>query len=343
MKQITLPFAFDAHVHLRDGEMLQVVAPLTAKYFSGAIVMPNLIPAVRTLDHAREYRKRIMSTIEQKTLFDPLMTFKIYPDTTLTTIGNFIDGKTLRPIVVAGKVYPKGLTTNAQDGVEDYSALFPLFATMEELKLVLCLHGEKPGNGIEGMDREERFLRTLFFIARTFPRLKIVMEHITTEAAVDAILQLPENVAATITAHHLVITHDDVGGDRMRPHNFCKPVAKRASDRAALIEAAISGCPKFFFGSDSAPHPRDKKECSECCAGVFTAPIALPLLAQIFDKHNALDRLASFVGNFAETFYGAHRIEKPVNLVQESMIVPQEYCGIVPFLAGEELSWRIRD
>ncbi|OGY36555.1 MAG: hypothetical protein A3E36_03110 [Candidatus Andersenbacteria bacterium RIFCSPHIGHO2_12_FULL_45_11b] len=340
---VTLPFAFDAHVHLRR---LRSVARLTAQHFSAAIVMPNLTPAIRSAEDVTEYSKWIMSATGKDYLpFTPLMTFKIYPDTapeTLKTLNEFFE-LSGRQIAVAGKVYPKGLTTNAEDGIEDYFALFPLFKKMEKLGLVLCLHGEKPGNAIEGLDRESAFLRTLFYIARSFPDLRIVMEHITTEAAVEAILQLPENVAATITAHHLILTHDDVGGDRMRPHNFCKPVAKRKSDRTALIEAAISGCPKFFFGSDSAPHPKDKKECSECCAGVFTAPIALPLLAEVFTKHNAINRLANFAGGFGQMFYDVAFAEKPVTLIQEPMTIPQEYDGVVPFLAGQQLSWKVQE
>lgn len=335
MRQITLPFAFDAHVHLRDGEMLKNVARLTAKYFSHAIVMPNLTPPIRTTDDVQEYESRINEAIQPGTLYKSLMTFKIYPDTQPCDV----------PVgIVAGKVYPKYLTTNAEDGVEDYFSLYPVFREMEIRHIALCLHGEKPGKDIEGIDRESAFLRTLFFIAKTFPHLRIVMEHITTAAAVDAILQLPENVVATITAHHLVLTHDDVGGDRMNPHNFCKPVAKRASDRDALIEAATSGCPKFFFGSDSAPHPREKKECSECCAGVFTAPIALQLLAQIFEEHNALDRLANFTGEFARRFYNVNKFEeKPITLVKEPMNVPHQYGGVVPFLAGQQISWSVQE
>lgn len=342
-KTIKLPFAFDAHLHLRDGDQLANVAPLSAQHFSAAIIMPNLTPAVRTVLDVSQYRERIMTTIGDNTPFEPLMTVKIYPDTDPDSLRTLIGPRNKR-LAIAGKVYPKGLTTNAEDGVEDYFALFPVFKQMEDMGLVLCLHGEKPGSNIEGMDRESKFLRTLYYIANTFPDLQIVMEHITTEASVDAILNLPDNISATITAHHLMLTYDDVGGDRMRPHNWCKPVAKRASDRDALIESAISGCPKFFFGSDSAPHPKEKKESAECCAGVFTAPIALPLLAQIFDQHHALDRLAGFIGKFARKFYNvSHMPERPIMLVNTPMKVPSEYGGVVPFMANQQLQWSVQE
>jgi dihydroorotase len=337
---VTFPKPFDMHVHLRQDDLLHQVTPWTARCFAKAVVMPNLTPPIRTAHDVERYRQEIMSTAKGSPDFEPLMTFKILPDTDPATLAGLQQAG-----VVAGKVYPKGLTTNAEDGVEDYFALYPVFAAMEKLGLVLCLHGEKPGKNIEGLDREREFLRTLFYLARTFPKLRIVMEHITTAAAVDAVLHLPDTVAATITVHHLLLTHDDVGGDRMRPHHYCKPVAKLLSDRDALIEAAISGCPRFFFGSDSAPHPRDRKECSECCAGIFTAPVALPLLAEIFARHNALDRIQLFLHDNAMRFYGLSETPPPhrpnITLVQEPWSVPEEIDGIVPFYAGQQLSWKV--
>ncbi len=338
--EITLPRFFDLHVHFRQGPQLRSVVPWTARFCAAALVMPNTTPPIRIASPLENYRDEIISSAgnESGNCFQPLMTFKILPDTHVNT---------LRPLkeagAVAGKVYPRGLTTNAEDGVEDFFALYPVFAAMEALGLVLCLHGEMPGKDIDGMDRERAFLKTLIFIARTFPRLKIVMEHITTAAAVDTILLLPNNVAATITVHHLLLTHDDVGGDKMRPHHYCKPVAKLQADRTALIQAAISGCPKFFFGSDSAPHAKEKKECSECCAGIFTAPVILPLLAEIFAKHNALDRLLYFIHDSGGRFYRLTE-KMPVHylrLAQEPMTVPPEIDGIVPFMAGQTLPWSV--
>lgn len=330
----------DAHLHVRQGKMLELVAPITARYFSYAVIMPNTHPPICTPDSINSYRAEILRSTAGNP-FKPLMTFKILSD---------FDSKLVPAMkeagAIAGKVYPKGLTTNAEDGVSDFFALFPVFEAMQKAGLVLCLHGEMPGDEIEGLDRETAFLRTLYFIAKTFPYLKIVMEHITTEAAVDAILQLPANVAATITVHHLLLTYDDVGGDRMRVHNWCKPIAKRKRDRDALIEAAISGCPKFFFGSDSAPHPEEKKRSEECCAGCFTAPVCLPLLAEIFEQHNALPRLEQFVVRSAAIFYELSFPMPPhtpqLTLVKQPMVVPLKIEEVVPFWAGKEISWSIK-
>lgn len=332
----------DAHLHVRQGDLLRMVAPITAQYFSYAVIMPNTQPAISTPEDVQQYRAEIVRTTGDFKKFIPLMTFKILPafDPRLAIGMNYAGA-------VAGKVYPKGLTTNAEDGVDDFFALFPVFEAMQNYGLVLCLHGEMPGNHIEGLDRERAFLRTLSLIARTFPRLKIVLEHITTDAAVETVLQLPNNVSATITVHHLLLTHDDVGADRMRPHNFCKPVAKARADRDALIYAATSGCPKFFFGSDSAPHSADRKESAECCAGCFTAPVCLPLLAEIFERHNALDRLEKFVIWSAATFY---RLSFPMEnqrqtltLVKKPMKVPDRIGPVVPFWAGQEISWSVEE
>lgn len=337
---ITVPKPLDMHVHLRQDDLLRTVAPWTARYFSKALIMPNLTPPVCSANDVALYRQEIIVAAGSDSGFEPLMSFKILPDTKPAGLESL-----QRAGAIAGKIYPKGLTTNAEDGVEDFFSLHRVFARMQELRLVLCLHGEKPGANIEGLDRERAFLRTLFYLACTFPQLRMVMEHITTAAAVDAILQLPDTVAATITVHHLMLTHDDVGGDRMRPHHYCKPVAKFAADRDALVEAAISGCPKFFFGSDSAPHPKDHKECSECCAGIFTAPVALPLLAEIFERNGALDRLQMFVHSAAMRFYGLSEIppsRRPtITLVRQPMSVPEEIDGIVPFCAGKQLSWSV--
>lgn len=352
MESLTIPKPFDAHVHFRDNEILQVVAPMTAQHFSLALVMPNLVPPVVSDDDIRAYRERIQHATQGVPDFEPLMTFKILPGQGFMDVRRAHSAK-----AVAGKVYPKGLTTHAEDGVEDYFALHEVFSEMQHCGMVLCLHGEKPGLAIEGLDRERAFLRTLFYLARTYPNLRIVLEHITTEAAVEAVLQLPEAVAATITVHHLLLTIDDVAIDRMRPHHYCKPVAKFAHDRAALIEAATSGCPKFFFGSDSAPHARGKKECAECCAGIFTAPVALPLLAEIFESHSALDRLRHFVSGAGRTFYGRPaEMSARLRLVKKPMRVPAEIGvdpdrisdfehvfrgGIVPFYADQEISWSV--
>lgn len=336
---------FDAHVHFREGDMLRTVAPITARYCSHALVMPNLSKPVRTWEDIHRYREEIKEAVGKPSGFTPLMTFKILPNTTPQSVQDI--ARCCPESAAAGKVYPYGLTTNAQDGVTDYFALFDVFSAMVP-KFVLSLHGEKPGKHIIGRDREHAFLRTLRLIACTFPKLRIVLEHITTAAAVDAILGLPENVAATITVHHLLLTHDDVGSDRMCPNHYCKPIAKDPADRDALIEAATSGCPKFFFGSDSAPHPREgKARLHDCCAGIFTAPVALPLLVEVFEKHDALSRLEAFTSGFGRQFYGiptyTERASDLLHVLRKPWTVPEEIGGIVPFYAGKELPWQIME
>src|SRR3989344_5047315 len=226
---LVIPKPFDMHLHLRDGDLLITTIAAAARHWAKALIMPNLKPPVCSPEKLVSYRDKIRTLARHYGDFEPLMTFKITPETNPGLLE-----KIKKVGAIAGKVYPKGLTTHAEDGVEDFFALHPVFAEMEALGLILCLHGEKPGNAIDGMDRERAFLRTLFYLARTFPRLRIVMEHITTEAAIEAVLQLPATVAATITVHHLLLTHDDVGGDRMCPHHYCKPVAKYQRDRTAL-------------------------------------------------------------------------------------------------------------
>ncbi len=337
MKTLELFKPFDMHVHFRQGEMCELVAPVTASHFCRALVMPNTYPAIRSVEDVKKYRTEILAATLAHPDFMPWMTFKIYPDTDPNSVYGLKDAG-----VIAGKVYPKGLTTNAEDGIEDFLALRPVYEAMQSRNLVLCLHGEMPGEHIEGMDREQAFLRTLCLIARSFPKLRIVMEHITTAAAVDVVLGLPENVAATITVHHLKLTHDDVGGDRMRPHHYCKPVAKLKSDRDALLYAATSGCPKFFFGSDSAPHSKEKKECDECCAGVYSVPVALPLLAELFENCGALDRLERFVRLSAQDFYLMSGTNEKIQLSKDPWIVPDTSLQLVPFCAVETLQWQVQ-
>ncbi len=351
MQSITLVNPIDAHLHLRQEKTLAITVPLAASQFAQAIIMPNTKPPIRTPEEVYGYKRAIMELLPQNSYFEPLMTFKILPDTSPDDVDRLVPrvfttgNERAQSLVVAGKVYPKGLTTNAEDGVDDYFALWPVFEKMQELDIPLCLHGEMPGDDIEGLDREKEFLRTLKLIVRSFPNLRVVMEHITTNDAVAAVLSLPANVAATITAHHLVLTCDDVGVDRMRPHHYCKPVAKRRKDRDALIYAATSGCPKFFFGSDSAPHTKEAKECDCPCAGVFSAPILLPLLAQIFAEHNALDRLEKFTcrnaGLFYKTIRHAAQTDLIITLWNCPMVVPEMIDGFVPFLAGKTIPWSI--
>lgn len=324
----------DLHIHLRQGEMLKEVIGFTAQQCRRALVMPNTIPPVLSDSDVRRYREEIEAAIPEDVQFTPLMTFKIVDSIAPEMVPALSESG-----AVGGKLYPEGVTTNSEDGVKDIESLFPLFESMSEHGLVLCIHGETPGTF--SMDREETFLPTLEKIARRFPALKIVFEHASTARAIEVVESLHENVAATITAHHLKITLDDLLGGKLNPHNFCKPVVKRPEDRDALIKAATSGNPKFFLGSDSAPHSIEAKECCEGAAGVFTAPILLPLLADLFEEHGALEKLEFFTSEAGAKFYGLPLNEEKITLVKKPFVIPKETNGIVPFLAGETLTWSL--
>ncbi len=331
-KTITLTMPLDMHLHLRDSEMLEVVAPLSSHTFSGAVVMPNLVPPVTTKEMVMEYKKRILSAIGDD-YFEPYMTlfYQNYTREFLEDIASEI---------VAIKLYPSGVTTNSDGGVEsfDIDAMRPTLEAMSELGIVLSVHGET--NGFV-MDRESEFMSIYELLASNFPNLKIVMEHITTADAV-AMLDRFENLYATITAHHLLITLDDVAGGMLRPHLFCKPIAKRPEDRDALLRVALEAHPKVMFGSDSAPHPKHTKESCGCGAGVFTAPIALQLMCELFDKHDKLDNLQAFLSDNAQQIYGICAEFKEVVLEKSDFVVPEIYGSVVPMMAGEALKWSIK-
>ncbi len=322
----------DFHVHLRQGKILRDVMGYTARHFARSLVMPNTLPPIRTADDARRYLREIDAV--NRWSHRPLMSIK------LTTSTN---AKTVRQAkasgVVAGKLYPEGVTTNSADGIRNFHDLWPVFDAMQDESMVLCVHGEMPGVFV--LDREREFLSTLSTIAEAFPQLRIVFEHVSTLEAVQCIAQLPANVAATITVHHLFLTLDDVIGDLLEPHHFCKPVAKGYRDREALIEAALSGSPKFFLGTDSAPHSREKKECASGCAGIFTSPVAMPILAELFSIANLPENLEGFTSVHGARFYRLPLNEDRLTLVQDPWTVPQHYAGVVPFRAGETLNWRV--
>jgi dihydroorotase len=268
--------------------------------------------------------------------FDPLMTVKITPATTPEIVYGAKEVG-----AVGGKLYPDGVTTGSEGGVRDFEALYPVFAAMQSSDMVLELHGEHPGEDIFCLDREGEFLKIAGGIAQNFPKLKIVLEHLSTAEAVEFVRQ-HDNVAATITPHHLLLTLDDVVGDKLRPHHFCKPIAKRPEDRCSLIEAAVSGQSQFFLGTDSAPWLVEFKECAEGCAGVFNTPVALPLLAELFDREGAIDRLEGFTSINGPDWYELPLSDERLELVRESWAVPADYLGIVPLWAGRELQWQVR-
>jgi len=330
-----LTAALDMHLHLRDGEMLNNIAKSSASTFSGAIIMPNLVPPVSSKEELVAYKSRIIAAIgDQK--FTPYMTLFFKPS---------YDKKFLESVkedITAIKLYPAGITTNSEGGVSgfDVEELRPALEAMSELNIPLCVHGET--NGFV-MDREAEFVSIYEKLASAFPKLKIIMEHITTKESVEALDKF-DNLYATITLHHLLITLDDVAGGMLKPHLFCKPIAKRPEDREALLKIALEAHPKVMFGSDSAPHPKHAKEACGCAAGVFTAPIALQVLAELFEKENApLDNLQAFISGNAQNIYGITPISKTIILEKKSFNVPSDYNGVVPMYADETIAYSIKE
>ncbi len=336
---MTLHSPLDMHLHLRDGEMLETTAPLSAAHFAGAIIMPNLIPPVTTHEQLRAYKDRILQAIQSThnrlpiTHFTPYMTLFFRPDYDRAFL------ESVREDLTAIKLYPAGITTNSEGGVSgfDLDTLRPTLSAMSDLGIPLCIHGET--NGFV-MDREAEFVPIYEKLAGAFPDLTIIMEHITTAESVKALDRF-DNLHATVTLHHLYITLDDVAGGMLQPHLFCKPIAKRPEDREALLDVALNAHPKVMFGSDSAPHPRHTKEAPGCAAGVFTAPVALPALAQLFDRHGKLDTLQAYVSDHARRIYGITPPETTITLEKHPFTVPETYGKVVPMFAGEELEWSV--
>jgi dihydroorotase len=335
-KEITLNSPLDMHLHLRDGEMLKLVGPLTSKTFAGALVMPNLVPPIRTKEALLSYKARILEACKGDT-FEPFMTlfFQEYSREFLEEVKDEIIGI---------KLYPAGITTNSENGVAaiDAQSLRPTLEAMSDLGIPLCVHGET--NGFV-MDREKEFMPIYEGLAKSFPKLKIIMEHITTKDAVE-LLEKYDNLYATITLHHLIITLDDVAGGMLQPHLFCKPIAKRYEDRDSLLNAAITGNPKVMFGSDSAPHPKHKKESCGCAAGVFTSSIALQVLVELFEKHDSLDNLNAFLSLNAQKIYEFKALKKDITLVKEEFIVPNIYEdfgeNVVPMYNNQKIAWSLK-
>ena len=325
--------ALDMHLHLRDGEMLENIAKYSAKTFSGAIIMPNLVPPVSTKEEVVAYKNRIIAAIGDET-FTPYMTLFFKPSYDKTFLESVKDE------ITAIKLYPAGITTNSEGGVSgfDVEELRPALEAMSELNIPLCVHGET--NGFV-MDREAEFASIYERLATAFPKLTIIMEHITTKTSVE-LLDRHENLYATITIHHLLITLDDVAGGMLNPHLFCKPIAKRPEDRDALLKVALEAHPKVMFGSDSAPHPKQAKEACGCAAGVFTSPIALQLLAELFDANGAsVKNLQAFISDNAQKIYNIDVPKKIVTLVKKPFKVPSDYNGVVPMYANEEIAYSI--
>ncbi len=332
----------DMHCHLRTKEILQTVLPQTIKYASRAVVMPNIRPrAVLTADDVRAYRQEIKNALQdtsEKTPFQPLMTAEIRDDTTPDMIEKiFFAG------AMAGKVYPLGTTTNSDQGLRDFEGrvVSETFQAMQDMGMPLCIHGEVDDQGSLVTEREKDFILTFLNLVDRYPKLKVVFEHTSTREAITAVSLAPDNVVGTITAHHLCLTLNDVIGNGIQPHNMCMPVPKTYNDRKAIIEAATNGDRKFFLGSDSAPHPRDKKEGLRGACGIYSAPVLPQVLTEVFEKAGALDKLEDFTSRFGAEFYGLPPNEGTITLEKKDWVVPGQIGGIVPFRAGQTLSWQL--
>ena len=334
----------DWHIHLRDGLALARTVPDIARVFNRVICMPNLVPPVTTVDQANEYRARIMAHVPTGIQFDPRMALYLTDNTDPAEIAKIKQSE----FVQAVKYYPAGATTNSQSGVTDLAKVYAVIAQMEEHGVPFLLHGEVTHHEIDIFDREKRFVDDMLEpLLKRFPKLKVVLEHITTAEAAAFVQAQGANVAATITPQHLLFNrnHMLVGG--IRPHFYCLPILKRQTHQAALIQAATSGSPKFFLGTDSAPHAQDKKENACGCAGCYSAPIAIELYAEAFEQANALDKLEGFASFYGADFYGLPRNTNKITLVKHSQQVPNSYPyfenqELVPLHAGETLTWSVQ-
>ena len=347
LPSLTIRKPDDWHVHLRDGAMLEAVALSTAKTFGRAIVMPNLSPPVTTVAAAEAYRQRILQALPDQSGFTPLMTAYITDGIDPNEIARgFQQG-----VFTACKLYPANATTNSAAGVTSIEGITPVLETLERLGMPLLIHGEVTDQEVDMFDREAVFIeRHLEPLLKRHPGLKVVLEHITTADAADFVARGPATLAATITPHHLHINRNALFQGGLRPNMYCLPVAKRELHRIALRAAATSGNPKFFLGTDSAPHPRSAKESACGCAGIFCAPHALESYATAFEQENALDKLEGFASTFGPRFYGLPINEESITLVREPQAVPEEMLfedargntvELVPFHAGEILHWKI--
>ena len=325
----------DWHVHLRDGEMLKRVAPYTARQFARAIVMPNLVPPVTSVAAAAAYRERIIAASGPG--FTPLMTCYLTDSTTPDEVARGHD----ESVWIAAKLYPAGATTNSASGVTNIRNIYPVLERMQEIGMVLCVHGEVTDPGVDVFDREAVFIdRVLEPVTREFPQLKIVFEHITTAEAAQFVESAAASIGATVTPQHLIINRNAIFAGGLRPHAYCLPVAKREKHRLAVRKAATSGSAKFFLGTDSAPHTREAKESACGCAGIFNAPFALESYATVFDEDGALDNFEAFAALNGAGFYGLPVNDETVTLQRTESQVPGEIAGVVPFHAGERLAWK---
>ncbi len=340
MKSLTLTRPDDFHLHLRDQPFLEVTVPPTAKHFARALVMPNLQPPITTLEKLGYYKKRILAAAEGYD-FTPLMTLYLTEQSDPMEIKRgFAEG-----LVTAVKIYPQGATTHSEAGVRDLKKTDAVFQVMEQIGMPLSIHGEVVDPAIDIFDREKVFLeRVLAPLRADFPALKIILEHITTKEAVDFVTEAQGPIAASITAHHLHLDRNDLLAGGIRPHFYCLPIVKRAEHKEALIEAATSGNPKFFLGTDSAPHAQAAKETACGCAGVYSAPVALGAYLEVFEQRGALDRFEAFASFYGADFYGLPRNPGKITMVKEDLEVPEFFvygCEVVmPFRSEAKVAWK---
>ncbi|QKJ21972.1 dihydroorotase [Poseidonibacter lekithochrous] len=336
MNSFIINSPLDMHLHLRDDDMLKLVGPFTSRHFSGALIMPNLLPPLTTKEALLAYKNRIKEACKDDE-FEPYVTIFFQVDYSYEFLIDIKDE------IIAVKLYPFGVTTNSETGVSsmDVEVLRPTLESMSKLGIPVCIHGETKGFV---MDREKEFLPIYESLAINFPDLKIIMEHISSKESIE-LLKKYDNLYATLTVHHLMLTLDDVTGGMLNPHAFCKPIVKRPEDKKALQELALNAYPKVMFGSDSAPHRKETKECDDGAAGIFSSSIALQALTQLFDENGKLDNLNAFISLNAQKIYGLKPINKSIKLIKKDFVVPSQYSykeeRVVPLFAEQTLSWSI--
>ena len=336
MKTLTITRPDDCHLHVRNGAILKTVLPHTARQFARAIIMPNLKPPVTTVARALAYREEILQAIPEGVNFTPLMTLYLTASTTIDEIKLAAECEHIHAV----KLYPAGATTNSDAGVADVTKIYPLLAALEKYDLPLLIHGEVTDEDCDIFDRERVFIeRYLIDIIRDFPALRIVLEHVTTKEAVEFVESASDKIAATITPQHLLFNRNAMLAGGIKPHYYCLPILKRETHRLALVKAATSGNPKFFLGTDSAPHLTHLKENSCGCAGCYSAFAALELYVEAFESANALDKLEGFASFYGADFYGLSRNGETLTLEKRDWIIPASYDEIKPLKSGELLQW----
>ncbi|MBR5016706.1 MAG: dihydroorotase [Spirochaetia bacterium] len=331
-KEITIRKPSDMHLHLRQGDMLKTTVRDESAWFAQGVVMPNIVPAINTPDRLVAYRDEILSLDSG---VKPIMSFKLYKGMSASAVKALAEAG-----AVLGKLYPAGVTTNSEDGVKSWLDIKKALGAMSDLNLVLSIHCETPDAFV--LDREYDYHQEFTAIAKAYPDLRMVFEHISDRRSIDFVAGLPDRVAGTITAHHLLLTLDDVIGANMNPHTFCKPVVKGPKDREALRQAAFSGSSRFFFGSDSAPHLKAKKESGAAAGGIYSSPCAVPLMAELFEEHGQLDKLENFMSVYGPKFYGLKPAKEKLVLIKKESTIPAVIDGIVPLCAGKNVSWSIK-